>query len=61
MQFLHVFLSFSDYSDINMFFNITVGPNNITLGCCSNGTRYVSRRWVHWSRLIHSECNINAI
>ena len=42
-----------------MCFNITVGPNNITLGCCSNRTRYVSRNWVHWSCLLHSECNIN--
>ena len=58
VQYLHIFLSFSDYSDINMCFSITVGPNNITLGCCSNGTKYVSRNWVHWSRLIHPECNI---
>ena len=42
-----------------MCFNITVGPNNITLGCCGNGTRYVSRNWVHWSRLRHPGCNIN--
>ena len=53
-----VFSRFSDYSDINMCFNITVGRNNITLGCCNNGTRYVSRNWVHWSRLVHPECNI---
>ena len=44
---------------VNMCFNITVGPNNITLGCCGNGTRYVSRNWVHWSRLRHPGCNIN--
>ena len=42
-----------------MCFNITVGPNNITLGCCGNGTRYLPRNWVHWSRLRHPECNIN--
>ena len=42
-----------------MCFDITVGPNNITLGCCNNGTRYVSRNWVHWSRLVHPECNIH--
>ena len=42
-----------------MCFNITVGPFNITLGSCSNGTRYVSRNGVHWSRLVHSECNIS--
>ena len=61
MQSLHVFSSFSDYSDINMCFNFTVGPNKITLGCCSKGTRYVSKYWIDWSRLIHPECNINAI
>ena len=44
---------------VNMCFNITVGPNNITLGCCSNGTRYVTRNWVCWSRLLHPECNIH--
>ena len=44
---------------VNTCFNITVGPNKITLGCCSNGTRYVSRNWVHWSYLLHPECNIN--
>ena len=43
----------------NMCFNITVGPNNITLGCCGNGTRYLSRNLVHWSCLRHPECNIN--
>ena len=58
MQSLHVFSSFSNYSDINMCFNITVGPNKITLGCYNNGTRYVSRNWVHWSCLVHPECNI---
>ena len=41
-----------------MCLNITVGPSNITLGCCNNGTRYVSRNGVYWSRLIHTECNI---
>ena len=53
------FSSFSDYFAHNMCFNITVGPNNITLGCCNNGTRYVSRNWNHWSRLVHPECNIH--
>ena len=42
-----------------MCFNITVGPNNITLGSCSNGTRYVASNLVHWPRLLHPECNIN--
>ena len=44
---------------LNMCFNIFVGPNNITLGSCSNGTRYVAKNWVHWSCLLHPECNIN--
>ena len=42
-----------------MRFNFTVGPNNITLGCCNNGNRYVSRNWVHYSRLVHPEFNIH--
>ena len=44
---------------LNMCFNFTVVPNNISLGCCNNGTRYVSRNWVHWSCLVHPECNIH--
>ena len=55
---LYMFFRVLDYSDIKMCFNITVRPNNITPGCCNNGTRYVSRNWVHWSHLVHPECNI---
>ena len=39
-----------------MCFNITV--STITNGCCAYGTRYVSKNWVHWCRLIHPEYNI---
>ena len=53
------FFEFFRLFDINMCFNITAGPNNITLGGCGNGTRFVSRNRVHWSRLRHPGCNIN--
>ena len=42
-----------------MCFNITV--STLTIGCCGNGTRYVGRNTVHWSRLIHPDCNMTAV
>ena len=56
---LTCFFEFFRFFVVNMCFNITVGPNNITLGCCSNGSRYVSRNWFHWSHLLHPECNMH--
>ena len=42
-----------------MCFNITVSA--LTIGCCVNGTRFVGRNAVHWSRLIHPKCNMTAV
>ena len=42
-----------------MCFNITVSA--IIIGCCVNGTRFVGRNAVHWSRLKHPKCNMTAV
>ena len=42
-----------------MCFNITVSA--LIIGCCANGTRFVGRNAVHWSRLIHPKCNMTAV
>ena len=42
-----------------MCFNITVSA--LTIGCCANGTRFVGRNAVHWSRLINPNCNMTAV
>ena len=42
-----------------MCFNITV--STFIIGCCANGTRNVGRNAVHWSKLVHPNCNMTAV
>ena len=42
-----------------MCFNINA--SNLIDGCCVNWTRYVGRNAVHWSRLVHPDCNMAAV
>ena len=42
-----------------MCFNITL--STLIIGCCANGTIYVGKNAVHWSRLVNPNCNMTAV